>query len=234
MAKHGKRYIEAAKLIDPEKLYAPAEAASLLKKTATAKFDQTIEVHIRLGVDPRQSDEMVRGTVGLPHGTGKKLRIVVFAQGDKAAEATKAGADTVGAADLVAKIDGGWMDFDVVIATPDMMGQVGKLGKVLGRKGLMPNPKAGTITTDLERTIGELKSGRVEYKVDKIGAIHLGIGKASFTEEQIVGNLSALVDAVNRAKPTGLKGTYLKGISVATSMGPGIAIDVPALLALAG
>lgn len=234
MAKHGKRYIEAAKLIDPEKLYTPAEAAALLKKTATAKFDQTIEVHIRLGVDPRQSDEMVRGTVGLPHGTGKKLRIVVFAQGDKAAEATKAGADEVGAADLVAKIDGGWMEFDVVIATPDMMGQVGKLGKVLGRKGLMPNPKAGTITMDLERTISELKSGRVEYKVDKIGAIHLGIGKASFTEDQIVGNLSALVDAVNRAKPTGLKGTYLKGISVATSMGPGIAIDVPALLALAG
>ena len=234
MAKHGKRYIEAAKLIDPEKLYTPAEAAALLKKTATAKFDQTIEVHIRLGVDPRQSDEMVRGTVGLPHGTGKKLRIVVFAQGDKAAEATKAGADEVGAADLVAKIDGGWMEFDVVIATPDMMGQVGKLGKVLGRKGLMPNPKAGTITMDLERTISELKSGRVEYKVDKIGAIHLGIGKASFTEDQIVGNLSALVDAVNRAKPTGLKGTYLKGISVATSMGPGVAIDVPVLLALAG
>ena len=234
MAKHGKRYIEAAKLIDPEKLYTPAEAAALLKKTATAKFDQTIEVHIRLGVDPRQSDEMVRGTVGLPHGTGKKLRIVVFAQGDKAAEATKAGADEVGAADLVAKIDGGWMEFDVVIATPDMMGQVGKLGKVLGRKGLMPNPKAGTITMDLERTISELKSGRVEYKVDKIGAIHLGIGKASFTEDQIVGNLSALVDAVNRAKPTGLKGTYLKGISIATSMGPGVAIDVPALLALAG
>ena len=234
MAKHGKRYIEAAKLIDPEKLYTPAEAAALLKKTATAKFDQTIEVHIRLGVDPRQSDEMVRGTIGLPHGTGKKLRIVVFAQGDKAAEATKAGADVVGAADLVAKIDGGWMEFDVVIATPDMMGQVGKLGKVLGRKGLMPNPKAGTITMDLERTISELKSGRVEYKVDKIGAIHLGIGKASFTEDQIVGNLSALVDAVNRAKPTGLKGTYLKGISVATSMGPGVAIDVPALLALAG
>lgn len=234
MAKHGKRYIEAAKLIDPMKLYAPSEAAALLKKTATAKFDQTIEVHIRLGVDPRQSDEMVRGTVGLPHGTGKKLRIVVFAQGDKATEATKAGADVVGAADLVAKIEGGWLEFDIVIATPDMMGQVGKLGKVLGRKGLMPNPKAGTITTDLERTIGELKSGRVEYKVDKIGAIHLGIGKASFTEEQIVGNLSALVDAVNRAKPTGLKGTYLKGISVATSMGPGIAIDVPALLALAG
>ena len=229
MAKHGKRYIEAAKLIDPEKLYTPAEAAALLKKTATAKFDQTIEVHIRLGVDPRQSDEMVRGTIGLPHGTGKKLRIVVFAQGDKAAEATKAGADVVGAADLVAKIDGGWMEFDIVIATPDMMGQVGKLGKVLGRKGLMPNPKAGTITMDLERTISELKSGRVEYKVAKIGAIHLGIGKASFTEDQIVGNLSALVDAVNRAKPTGLK-----GISVATSMGPGVAIDVPALLALAG
>ena len=234
MAKHGKRYVEAAKLIDPEKLYTPAEAAALLKKTATTKFDQTIEVHIRLGVDPRQSDEMVRGTVGLPHGTGKRLRIAVFAQGEKALEATKAGADVVGAADLVAKIEGGWMEFDIVIATPDMMGQVGKLGKVLGRKGLMPNPKAGTITTDLERTIGELKSGRVEYKVDKIGAIHLGIGKASFTEEQIVGNLSALVDAVNRAKPSGLKGTYLKGISVATSMGPGIAVDVPALLAVAG
>jgi large subunit ribosomal protein L1 len=233
MAKHGKRYIEAAKLVDPEKQYEPTEAAALVKKTATAKFDQTIEVHIRLGVDPRQSDEMVRGTIGLPHGTGKRVRIAVFAQGEKANEATKAGADEVGAADLIAKVDGGWSDFDVAIATPDMMGQVGKLGKVLGRKGLMPNPKAGTITMDLARTISELKSGRVEFKLDKSAIIHLGFAKASFTEEQIIGNLSALLEAISRAKPTGLKGTYIKGVSISASMGPGIAIDVPALLAVA-
>jgi large subunit ribosomal protein L1 len=233
MAKHGKRYLEAAKLVDPEKQYAPLEAAALVKKTATTKFDQTIEVHIRLGVDPRQSEEAVRGTVGLPHGTGKRVRIVVFAQGEKALEATKAGADEVGAADLVAKVDGGWLDFDVAIATPDMMGQVGKLGKVLGRKGLMPNPKAGTITMDLERTIGELKSGRVEFKLDKSAIIHLGFAKASFSEEQIVGNLGALLEAINRAKPTGLKGTYIKGVSISASMGPGVAVDVPALLAAA-
>jgi large subunit ribosomal protein L1 len=233
MAKHGKRYIEAAKLVDPEKQYEPTEAAALVKKTATAKFDQTIEVHIRLGVDPRQSDEMVRGTIGLPHGTGKRVRIAVFAQGEKANEATKAGADEVGAADLIAKVDGGWSDFDVAIATPDMMGQVGKLGKVLGRKGLMPNPKAGTITMDLARTISELKSGRVEFKLDKSAIIHLGFAKASFTEEQIIGNLSALLEAISRAKPTGLKGTYIKGVSISASMGPGIAMDVPALLAVA-
>ena len=233
MAKHGKRYIEAAKLVDPEKQYEPTEAAALVKKTATAKFDQTIEVHIRLGVDPRQSDEMVRGTIGLPHGTGKRVRIAVFAQGEKANEATKAGADEVGAADLIAKVDGGWSDFDVAIATPDMMGQVGKLGKVLGRKGLMPNPKAGTITNELERTIAELKSGRVEFKVDKAAIIHLGFAKASFTEAQIVGNLATLLDAVNRSKPTGLKGTFIKGVSISASMGPGVAVDVPALLAVA-
>ncbi|MFM8915703.1 MAG: 50S ribosomal protein L1 [Candidatus Limnocylindrus sp.] len=234
MAKHGKRYIEAAKLVDPEKQYEPTEAAALVKKTATAKFDQTIEVHIRLGVDPRQSDEMVRGTIGLPHGTGKRVRVAVFAQGEKASEATKAGADEVGAADLIAKVDGGWTDFDVAIATPDMMGQVGKLGKVLGRKGLMPNPKAGTITNDLERTIAELKSGRVEFKVDKAAIIHLGFAKASFTEAQIVGNLATLLDAVNRSKPTGLKGTFIKGVSISASMGPGVAVDVPALLAVVG
>ena len=234
MAKHGKRYIEAAKLVDPEKQYEPTEAAALVKKTATAKFDQTIEVHIRIGVDPRQSDEMVRGTIGLPHGTGKRVRIAVFAQGEKANEATKAGADEVGAADLIAKVDGGWSDFDVAIATPDMMGQVGKLGKVLGRKGLMPNPKAGTITMDLARTISELKSGRVEFKLDKSAIIHLGFAKASFTEEQIVGNLATLLDAVNRSKPTGLKGTFIKGVSISASMGPGVAVDVPALLAVAG
>ena len=234
MAKHGKRYIEAAKLVDPEKQYEPTEAAALVKKTATAKFDQTIEVHIRLGVDPRQSDEMVRGTIGLPHGTGKRVRIAVFAQGEKANEATKAGADEVGAADLIAKVDGGWSDFDVAIATPDMMGQVGKLGKVLGRKGLMPNPKAGTITMDLARTISELKSGRVEFKLDKSAIIHLGFAKASFTEAQIVGNLATLLDAVNRSKPTGLKGTFIKGVSISASMGPGVAVDVPALLAVAG
>jgi large subunit ribosomal protein L1 len=234
MAAHGKRYNEIAKLVEPDKQYSVQEAAALVKTTATAKFDQTREVHVRLGIDPRQSEEMVRGTVGLPHGTGKRVRIAVFAQGEKALEATRAGADEVGAADLVAKVDGGWMDFDVAIATPDMMGQVGKLGKVLGRKGLMPNPKAGTITMDLERTIGELKSGRVEYKVDKAAIIHLGFAKASFTEEQIVGNLGVLLDAINRAKPTGLKGTYIKGVSISASMGPGIAIDVPSLLALAG
>ncbi|MEI8254832.1 MAG: 50S ribosomal protein L1 [Deltaproteobacteria bacterium] len=172
-------------------------------------------------------------TVGLPHGTGKRVRIAVFAQGEKALEATKAGADEVGAADLVAKVDGGWLDFDVAIATPDMMGQVGKLGKVLGRKGLMPNPKAGTITMDLARTISELKSGRVEFKLDKSAIIHLGFAKVSFSEEQIIGNLSALLEAISRAKPTGLKGTYIKGVSISASMGPGIAIDVPALLAAA-
>ncbi|MFM8279805.1 MAG: 50S ribosomal protein L1 [Candidatus Limnocylindrus sp.] len=234
MAAHGKRYNEIAKLVEPDKQYSVQEAAALVKKTATAKFDQTLEVHVRLGIDPRQSEEMVRGTVGLPYGTGKRVRIAVFAQGEKALEATRAGADEVGAADLVAKVDGGWMDFDVAIATPDMMGQVGKLGKVLGRKGLMPNPKAGTITMDLERTIGELKSGRVEYKVDKAAIIHLGFAKASFTEEQIVGNLGVLLEAINRAKPTGLKGTYIKGVSISASMGPGIKIDVPSLLALAG
>ena len=222
MAKHGKRYIEAAKMVDPEKEYAPLEAAALVKKTATAKFDQTVEVHIRLGVDPRQSEEAVRGTVGLPHGTGKRVRIAVFAQGEKALEATKAGADEVGAADLVAKIDGGWLDFDVAISTPDLMGQVGKLGKVLGRKGLMPNPKAGTITMDLARTISELKSGRVEFKLDKSAIIHLGFAKASFTEEQIIGNLSALLEAISRAKPTGLKGTYIKGSASRPAWGQGL------------
>ena len=221
MAKHGKRYIEAAKLIDPMKLYAPSEAAALLKKTATAKFDQTIEVHIRLGVDPRQSDEMVRGTVGLPHGTGKKLRIVVFAQGDKATEATKAGADVVGAADLVAKIEGGWLEFDKAVATPDMMGAVGKIGKILGPRGLMPNPKAGTITFDIADAVREVKSGRVEFKVDKGALVHVAIGKASFEPAEILANLAAIVDAVNRAKPSAARVSMQANIFLSKGAGCG-------------
>ena len=209
MADHGKKYLEAAKLVDRETLYAPLEAAELVKQTTTVAFDATIEAHLRLGVDPRHADQMVRGTVVLPHGTGKVVRVAVFAQGEKAQEALRAGADEVGGEDLVKKIEAGWLDFDVALATPDSMGLVGKLGKILGRRGLMPNPKAGTITFDLERAIKEVKAGRVEYKVDKAGIIHCPVGKSSFEATALVDNLAALVDAINRAKPAGAKGQYL-------------------------
>jgi large subunit ribosomal protein L1 len=233
MAQHGKKYLDAFKLVDRTKAYGPDEAAQLAKDTTSVGFDATLEAHLRLGVDPRHADQNVRGTVVLPSGTGKQVRVAVFAQGEKAQEALRAGADEVGAEDLVKKVEAGWLEFDVALATPDLMGQVGRLGKVLGRRGLMPNPKAGTITFDLDRAIREVKGGRVEFKVDKSAIIHVPIGKASFEPEQIVANLAALVDAVNRAKPSGAKGTYMKSLTIASTMGPGIRVDIPAVLATA-
>jgi large subunit ribosomal protein L1 len=233
MSKHGKRYQEAAKLVERGRAYEPHEAMVLLKQTATLKFEPSVEAHIRLGVDPRHADQMVRGTVALPHGTGKEVRVAVFAQGDKAAEASAAGADVVGADDLAARIEAGWLEFDVAVATPDMMGSVGKLGRILGRRGLMPNPKAGTVTFDLERVINELKGGRIEFKVDKGGIIHAAFGKASFEPDQLVDNLAALTDAINRARPKEAKGQYFRSLTVASTMGPGIRVDVPGLLARA-
>jgi large subunit ribosomal protein L1 len=230
---HGKKYLDAAKLVDPERLYPPDEAAELVRQTTTLNFDATIEVHVRLGIDPRHADQMVRGTVVLPHGTGKVVRVAVFAQGEKAQEALRAGADEVGTDELVKKIEAGWLEFDIALATPDTMGQVGRLGKILGRKGLMPNPKAGTITFDLERAIREVKSGRVEFKVDKAGIIHTAFGKSSFEASALAANLATLIDAVNRAKPSGSKGTYFRSVTIASTMGPGIRIDVPAVLAAA-
>ena len=233
MAHRGKKYQEVSKLVDREQIYSPEEAADLARQTTTVSFDATIEAHLRLGVDPRHADQMVRGTVVLPHGTGKVVRVAVFATGEKAQEALRAGADEVGAEDLVKKIEAGWLEFDVALATPDAMGLVGKLGKILGRRGLMPNPKAGTITFDLDRAVREVKGGRVEFKVDKSAIIHVAFGKSSFEASALVDNLAALVDAVNRAKPTGVKGQYLRTLSIASTMGPGIKVDLPATLAAA-
>jgi large subunit ribosomal protein L1 len=230
---HGKKYIEAAKLVDRSVAYQPLEAAELIKQTNTVAFDPSVEVHLRLGVDPRHADQMVRGTVVLPHGTGKVVRVVVFATGEKAQEALRAGADEAGGDDLVKKIEAGWLDFDVALATPDSMGLVGKLGKILGRRGLMPNPKAGTITFDIDRAVKEVKAGRVEFKTDKAGIVHVAVAKASFEPTQIVDNLATLVDAINRAKPSGAKGQYLKALTIANTMGPGIRVDVPGVLAAA-
>ena len=233
MAKHGKKYLEAAKLIEPERRYAIEEAAELLPKLSISKFDGTVEVHLRLGVDPRHADQLVRGTVVLPHGTGKTSRVIVFAQGEKAQEALRAGADEVGGDDLVKRVDEGWFEFDVAIATPDMMGTVGRLGKKLGPRGLMPNPKSGTVTFDIERAVGEIKSGRIEFKVDRAGIVHAPVGRASFTPDQLAANVATLVDAIQRAKPTGAKGTYMRSLTVAPTMGPGVRIDIPSALALA-
>jgi large subunit ribosomal protein L1 len=233
MAQHGKKYREALKLVDRTRAYAPADAVDLVKQTSIVNFDPSVEAHLRLGVDPRHADQMVRGTVVLPHGTGKVVRVAVFAQGEKAQEALRAGADEVGGEDLVKKIEGGWLEFDVAVATPDMMGMVGKLGRILGRRGLMPNPKAGTVTFDVERAINEVKAGRVEYKVDKSGIIHVPVGKASFEATALVANLAVLLDAINRAKPAGAKGTYLKGLTIASTMSPGVRVDLPGLLAVA-
>jgi large subunit ribosomal protein L1 len=233
MAQHGKKFLDAAKLVDPLKAYEPAQAVDLVKQTSVVNFDPSVEAHVRLGVDPRHADQMVRGTVVLPHGTGKIVRVAAFAQGEKAQEALRAGADEVGGEDLVKKIEGGWLEFDVAVATPDMMGMVGKLGRILGRRGLMPNPKAGTVTFDIERAIGEVKAGRVEFKLDKSAIIHVSVGKASFSGEALVANLATLVDAINRAKPSGAKGTYLRGVTIASTMGPGVRVDLPSLLAAA-
>jgi large subunit ribosomal protein L1 len=233
MGRHGRKYREAAALIEAERRYPLSEAAELLPKLSTAKFDATVEAHLRLGVDPRHADQLVRGTVVLPHGTGRSSRVIVFAQGEKAQEALRAGADEVGGEDLVKRIDDGWFEFDVAIAAPDMMGMVGRLGKKLGPRGLMPNPKSGTVTFDIERAVGEIKSGRIEFKVDRAGIIHAPVGRASFTPEQLAANVATLVDAVNRAKPSGAKGTYMRTLTLAPTMGPGVRVDIPSALAAA-
>ncbi len=224
--KRGKKYADAAKLIERDKQYEVADAVSLIKKTATAKFDETVEAHIRLGVDGRHADQQVRGAVVLPHGTGKKVRVLVFAKGDKVAEAEAAGADHVGGDELIPKIQNdGWLDFDVVVATPDMMGVVGRLGRVLGPKGLMPNPKAGTVTMDVTKAVNDIKAGKIEYRLDKTNIIHVPVGKASFTEEQLAENINTLMGAIVKAKPASAKGQYLKSVTVASTMGPGIHLN---------
>ena len=221
----GKKYTDSAKLIDSQKQYDPEEAVALVKQTAKAKFDETIEISLRMGVDPRHADQQIRGTVVLPHGTGKKLTVLVFAKGPKVQEALDAGADFVGAEDLVAKIQGGWFGFDVCVATPDMMGVVGRLGRVLGPKGLMPNPKTGTVTMDLTKAINDIKAGKVEYRVDKTAIIHCPLGKASFTEEQLGANLRTLMEAVIKAKPASATGTYIRSAVISSTMGPGIKLN---------
>ena len=225
--KTGKRYSEAAKLIEKTKTYDLEEAVALVKKTASAKFDETIEAHFRLGVDGRHADQQVRGAVVLPHGTGKTVKVLVFAKGNKGDEALAAGADYAGGDELVPKIQNeGWLDFDVVVATPDMMGVVGRLGRVLGPKGLMPNPKAGTVTMDVTKAINDIKAGKIEYRLDKSNIIHVPIGKASFTEEQLTDNFQTLIDAVVKAKPAAAKGQYIKSLVVASTMGPGVKLNV--------
>ena len=223
--KHGKKYTDGSKLIDRANLYDSKEALDLAVKTATAKFDETVEAHIRLGVDSRHADQQVRGAVILPNGTGKNVRVAVFAKGDLAKAATEAGADVVGDADLVQKIQGGWMDFDVAIASPDMMGFVGRLGKVLGPRGLMPNPKAGTVTPDVAKAISEAKAGKIEYRLDKSNIIHCPIGKASFGKEKLEQNFNTLMDAIVKAKPAAAKGAYLKSCTVSSTMGPGVKVS---------
>ena len=224
--KKGKRYVESAKLVDRTNLYDVEEAVSIIKKTANAKFDETIEAHIKLGVDGRHADQQVRGAVVLPHGTGKKVRVLVFAKGDKVEEAQAAGADFVGGQELVPKIQNeGWLDFDVVVASPDMMGVVGRLGRVLGPKGLMPNPKAGTVTMDVTKAVNDIKAGKIEYRLDKTNIIHVPVGKASFTEEQLADNFHTLMGAIVKAKPAAAKGQYLRSVTITSTMGPGIKLN---------
>ena len=228
--KRGKKYNESAKLIDRSVQYDANEAISLVKKSAVAKFDETIEAHIRLGVDGRHADQQVRGAVVLPHGTGKTVRVLVFAKGDKVAEAEAAGADYVGGDELIPRIQNdGWFDFDVVVATPDMMGVVGRLGRVLGPKGLMPNPKAGTVTMDVTKAVNDIKAGKIEYRLDKTNIIHCPVGKASFTEEQLADNFQTLMGAIIKAKPASAKGTYLKSVTLASTMGPGVKVNAAKL-----
>ncbi len=228
--KKGKRYAEAAKLVDRAVAYDVADAVSIVKKSASAKFDETVECHIRLGVDGRHADQQVRGAVVLPHGTGKTVRVLVFAKGTKVDEAQAAGADFVGGEELIPKIQNeGWLDFDVVVATPDMMGVVGRLGRVLGPKGLMPNPKAGTVTMDVTKAIADIKAGKIEYRLDKANIIHVPIGKASFSEEQLADNFQTLIDAINKAKPSAAKGQYLRSVTIASTMGPGVKLNVAKL-----
>ena len=228
--KKGKRYVEATKLVDRTNLYDVEDAVALVKKAASAKFDETIEAHVRLGVDGRHADQQVRGAVVLPHGTGKTVRVLVFAKGDKADEAQAAGADYVGAEELIPRIQNeGWFDFDVVVATPDMMGVVGRLGRVLGPKGLMPNPKAGTVTMDVTKAVNDIKAGKIEYRLDKTNIIHVPVGKASFTEEQLADNFHTLIGAIIKAKPAAAKGQYLRSVVMTSTMGPGIKINTAKL-----
>src|SRR5579863_2560398 len=232
MPQHGKKYLDAEKQVDSEKFYQPEEAVTLLKKINYVKFDPTVEIHMKLGVDPRHADQMVRGVAMLPAGTGKEVKVLVFTQGEKANEAEAAGADFVGLDDLIKQIEGDWFGFDVAIATPDVMGKVGRLGKKLGPRGLMPSPKAGTITFDVAKTIGEVKAGRVEFRVDKTALLHIPTGKLSFSEDALMMNISSVVDAVVRARPTGAKGTYVKSVVLSSTMSPSIHLDIPLALAL--
>jgi large subunit ribosomal protein L1 len=234
MAKHGKKYLEAVEKIDRDKAYEPLEALQLVKDTSFSKFDGTVEVHMRLGVDPRHAEQQVRDTVMLPHGLGKTVRVLVFAEGDPAREATAAGADYIADDELMAKIQGGWMEFDAAVATPNMMGKVGRLGKILGPRGLMPNPKAGTVVQedDLPRVIDELKSGRVEFRIDRTANLHVPIGKVSFEAKQLFDNMAALMESVKRARPASAKGTYIRKITVTSTMGPGIRVDAAAAQAM--
>ncbi len=229
--KRGKKYTEAAKLVDRSVQYETADALSIVKKASTAKFDETVEVHIRTGCDGRHAEQQIRGAVVLPHGTGKEVRVLVFAKGEKVAEAEAAGAEFVGGEELIPKIQNeGWFDFDVVVATPDMMGVVGRLGRVLGPKGLMPNPKAGTVTMDVTKAVKDIKAGKIEYRLDKTNIVHCPIGKVSFTEDQLADNFQALMDAIMKAKPSSLKGQYIKSLSVSSTMGPGVKINTAKLV----
>ena len=225
MTKFGKKYQDALKLIEADKFYAPKEAVELVKKTSVTKFDSTVEVAFKLGVNPKYADQQVRGALVLPHGTGKSKSVLVFAKGAKVQEAEAAGADYVGGEELVAKIQGGWTDFEVCVATPDMMGVVGRLGKILGPKGLMPNPKVGTVTMDVTKAVNDIKAGKIEYRLDKTNIIHVPIGKASFTEEQLADNFQTLIDAINKARPSAVKGQYLKSITLTSTMGPGVKVN---------
>ncbi len=234
MTRHGKKYAEALKMVDREKTYTPEEAIGIIKKAAFTKFDETVELHLRMGVDPQDATQQVRGVALLPHGLGKQVRVLVFAQGEAAKAAQDAGAEAVGADDMIKKIEDGWLEFDTAIATPDMMGKVGKLGKILGRKGLMPNPKSGTVVAaeDIPRAIEEARKGRVEFKLDRQAIIHVVLGKVSFEEEKLLANLAALVEAVMKAKPSGAKGQYVKTATLTTTMGPGVKLDLKPALAL--
>ena len=233
MAKNGKKFVEVKKKIDPQKKYTVEDALGLVLESAYAKFDESVDVALRLGVDPRHADQMVRGSIVLPHGTGRTTRVLVFAKGEKVKEAEEAGADFVGAEDMAEKIQGGWLEFDKVIATPDMMGTVGKLGRILGPRGMMPNPKLGTVTFDVAKAVGEMKAGRVDFRVDKVGIVHCSVGKVSFGSEKIMDNLKALLEIVLKLKPSSSKGTYLKSVALSSTMGPGVRVDpveVPQLL----
>jgi large subunit ribosomal protein L1 len=225
VAKHGKKYLEALQKIDRNKLYEPQEALELVKSISVAKFDETVEAAFRLGIDTKKADQQVRGAVVLPHGTGKTKRVLVFAKGEKAKEAEAAGADYVGDEDMINKVSQGWLDFDVVVATPDMMGQVGRLGRILGPKGLMPNPKTGTVTFEVEKAVKEIKAGKIEFRADKAGNVHAAIGKVSFTPEQLTDNLFVLAEALLKAKPAAAKGTYMKSVTVSSTMGPGVPVN---------